>query len=59
MRAVKLCTNKNPPVLNWRCRLTPVGLHNGRETGGWLVDDGFVSCNTGEGDKAAAAAAGS
>jgi len=24
MQAVKLCTNKNPPVLNWRCQLMHV-----------------------------------
>ena len=28
----KTLHQENPPVLNWRCRLTQVGLHNGRET---------------------------
>ena len=32
MWAVKLCTKKNPPVLNCMCRLTQVGLYNGRKT---------------------------
>jgi len=31
MRAVKLCTNKILQVLNWRCWLTQVDLHNGRK----------------------------
>jgi len=26
----KTLHQQNPPVLNWRCRLTQVGLHNGR-----------------------------
>jgi len=30
---------QNPPVLNWRCRLTQVDLYNGRKMGrwGWLI----------------------
>ena len=31
----KTLHQKNPPVLNWRCRLTQVDLYNGRKTGGW------------------------
>jgi len=31
LRAVKLCTNKIPPVLNWRCKLTQVDMYNGRK----------------------------
>jgi len=32
MRAVKLCTNQqNPPVLNWKRRLTQVDLCSGRK----------------------------
>ena len=31
MRAVKLALWQNPPVLNWRCRLTEAGLHNGHK----------------------------
>ena len=33
----KTLQQRNPPVLNWRCRLTQVDLYNGRKTGGWLV----------------------
>jgi len=29
MRAVKLCTNQNPPVANWRCRQMQGDLYNG------------------------------
>jgi len=32
MRAVKLCSNKNPPVLNYGCRLMQVVLYNGCKT---------------------------
>ena len=31
MRAVAL-HQQNPPVLNWRCRLTQIDVHNGRKT---------------------------
>jgi len=27
---------QNPPVLNWRCRLTQVDLYNGCKMGGWV-----------------------
>jgi len=32
MLALKFAPTKNPPVLNWRCRLTQVDLYKGRKT---------------------------
>jgi len=31
MRAVKLCFNKFPPILNWGCLLVQVNLYNGQK----------------------------
>ena len=39
----KTLHQQNPPVLNWRCRLTQVDLYNGRKmVVGWLV--GIFAC---------------
>jgi len=32
MQTVKLCSDKNLPILNWGCQLTQVVLYNGRKT---------------------------
>ena len=41
----KTLHKQNPPVLNWRCRLTQVDLYNGRKIGGcgWM-DHGWHLC---------------
>ena len=36
---------RNPPILNWRCRLTQVDLYNGHKTMVGLMLDDMLFCS--------------
>ena len=36
---------RNPPILNWRCRITQVDLYNGHKTVVGLMLDDMLFCS--------------